>query len=1018
MAEAGADRIIAILNEPENRRLLVAGSNAPSTWTTAHSDANPNPLQSPCVSSQSTRPGSNDGVPTALAVNLKDGNFRNLVDNQVNTGTQRFRLRAVRYSTGPIQGTSAQVQDRRSITRTFSDSSSWNLTSQAGTLPSGANFQDMLNLDDPDGSGSLQAGNNGGFIALTVEGRVYRPDGTFSSFTTTREFEVYAKCCGGAFGGNNTTSLGSDRRFCGVEFGLVVGINGGRFFSQASNDRYTMRNTANQVVNLAAIVGVVANPTHNWQRAAIGPVTAVPQIGCRTVPGPCTTTANSTNQFNLDRVPGDTILIGNYLNPISPMQAGSVCWPGVTTNNYGDVRSVEGRAASCVPFAPIFFNTGLPSIASRYTYNWTTSNTDSVSRQVVTSDNIPASYGGYPSFIINGAAAAADSTVRLWFRANRSNQLANATGNPAGLTPYLEYCNTKYLPNNSCASVFQTTNNTIHSWAVVSSGGLVSTSNNEGIAIGDSFANAADSAATVFPSYRGITGSASGSTPRWPSIWTEQDINGLGIGSGDLQISGDRAQFDDRGPLFWATNQASPVDPDPASPTYNPADPLKRPAIARAVNLYALRTPVLEFTFRANAPAGADTTSALRLDLGFDGTITTDPPINTDTGWQQIAAVTANGATTASNGAVARGATAGNCESNGPRYTCRIQLPAAVTAGTNRFSHWVKFRLRADSDFGNGSAQIRDLDLENVQIKSWNASTNAVEAPSYLNWCEYSSISPVTANFTGGFHCLGPAIDMRAVSAGNVSSNRIWMDTTDASITFYYNRSEDTRGIRNFVPAAGAITGVAGPLILLSNGAGISNVMCTTGRGTLETDPLRQTTAPVENCVSLVPENVFNPVGEYDRFNIFGRDTAPSSVCMEFNVVNRPCMQIIAIGADSSTTSTAGRARIAGAWIYMPWGLVGFRVNGCGTPPPGGTGIPSLSAAAYYVDDSWNYGGRLWARSVYACGQNHFRVPPSSSANLSALVGSSSTADIQYVGWTGVDWMARATSGQNIGSLN
>jgi hypothetical protein len=163
---------------------------------------------------------------------------------------------------------------------------------------------------------------------------------------------------------------------------------------------------------------------------------------------------------------------------------------------------------------------------------------------------------------------------------------------------------------------------------------------------------------------------------------------------------------------------------------------------------------------------------------------------------------------------------------------------------------------------------------------------------------------------------------------------------------------------------------------------------------------------------------VFNPVGEYDRFNIFGRDTTPGNICLEFNVTNRPCMQIIAIGADSSTTSTAGRARIAGAWIYMPWGLVGFRVNGCGTPPPNGTGIPSLSNAAYYVDDSWNYGGRLWARSVYACGQNHFRVPPSTSASLSALIGSSNSADIQYVGWTGVDWVARSTSGAVIGSLN
>ena len=94
----------------------------------------------------------------------------------------------------------------------------------------------------------------------------------------------------------------------------------------------------------------------------------------------------------------------------------------------------------------------------------------------------------------------------------------------------------------------------------------------------------------------------------------------------------------------------------------------------------------------------------------------------------------------------------------------------------------------------------------------------------------------------------------------------------------------------------------------------------------------------------------------------------------------------------------------------MPWGLVGLRVNQCGPP--------ALSQAGFLSDDSWNYGGRIWARSIYACGQNHFRIPPSSSASLSALAGAPSSADINYVGWTGQDWVARSTSGTVIGSLN
>lgn len=1039
IADMGADRIIAYWSDnAQNRQLLVAGSTAPSTWSTTNTA-----LQSPCVSSQSSRPGTT-GFPTSLAVALKDGQFRNL-DNmtQVDTGSQRFRLVAVRYTTGPNTGTTAELQNRRSIYRTFTAAAtpSWSQTSAVGTLPTGSTFNQLINLDDPDGGGSVAAGNNTGSIAITVEGRVYKSDGTYSTYITTKEYEILPKCCGGSLGGNDSRSLGADSRFCGVEFGMVVGINGGRFASSNSNDRYTMRNTANQVVNLASIVGVIANPNDTWIRAAVGAPTTVPQLGCRTVPGPCTTTNFSTDQFNNDRIPGDPIstLIGSYPNPTG--QAASPCWPGTQTNVYGDAASVLGRAASCIPFAPISFKptpsdpTGLPSIASRYTYTWRANgNPDIVSRQTVNSDNIPTSYQGYPSFIINGAAAAGDDTVRIWLRANNSNQLATASSpasptpsNPAVITPYLEYCNTKYLPSDQCASVFQSGGSNIHTWAVVSQGDQVPTSRADTIAIGDKFDN---STAVTTPA-TGFAGYAAGSTPRWPSVWTERDQNGIGIGSGDLLIRnitsptniGSAATFNDIG-----TDQGATVT--------------NRPAIARAVNLYALLNPVLEFTFTRTRASAAASTSALRLDYAFTSPITTDAAIGTAGGtdpadWLQLATVTADGVVAVSNSATNRSTgTSGACSQTttspysasltaapGPLFTCRIQLPAAATGAANRFNHYVKFRLSANSNLGTALADgtsstvandhISEINLTKVEIKSYNTSTLATERPSYLNWCEYSSSFPITANFTGGFHCLGPTIDMRAVNGSNVSSNRFFIDTSDASVSFYYNRTEDTRGIRNFLPAAGATTGVAGPLMVLTNGASLANVICPTPpSNTAYTGRANSTTnAPDENCTANVPENVFNPVGEYDRFNIFGRDTTPGNICREFDVANRPCMQIIAIGADSSTTSTAGRARIAGAWIYMPWGLVGFRVNGCGS-------IQSLTNAAYYVDDSWNYGGRLWARSVYACGQNHFRVPPSSSANLSALIGSSSSADINYVGWTGQDWVARSTSGTVIGSLN
>jgi hypothetical protein len=523
---------------------------------------------------------------------------------------------------------------------------------------------------------------------------------------------------------------------------------------------------------------------------------------------------------------------------------------------------------------------------------------------------------------------------------------------------------------------------------VVSNGGAV-----PGGGISDDFANAASETVGGIAGFSGYT---TGSTPRWPSIWEERDQDG---GGGDLSI-GD-IKLDGQSILFRDT------DIDQGSAVIN------WPAIARAVNLHAVRAPVLEFKFRSNLSGSS---SALRLDYSFANGVTTNTPLNpapspsidVDAGWVQLATVTADGAVTVSNGSIPLGLgnASGDCAHNlnpNPNqieYTCRIQLPPAATAATNRFSHYVKFRLRANKDLSSSET----INLTNVAIKSRETPTSgSVGEATYLNWCEYSSDFPDTASFRGGFHCLGPSIDLRAVNAGGLSRNRMYIDTTDAAISFYYNREEDIRGISATAPPLGSNTGQAGPVILITNGASLANVICTR--------PNPGITAPTENCTTLVAENVFNPVGEYDRFNIFGRDTAPGNTCREFGVANKPCMQIVAFGADSSSSSLAGRARIAGAWIYMPWGLIGFRVNGC-------AGVQALTLAELNSDDSWNFGGRIWARSLYACGQTHFRVPPSSSASLSALANAPSSADINFVAWTGQDWVARASSGRTIGSVN
>lgn len=947
VAEAGADQIIATFNQAENRKLLVAGSTSPSAWSTTNDS-----LRSPCISTAGLRPGGT-GFPSTRAVGFADGNFRDLdnPDNK-NTGNRRFLLKSIRYYTG-----ASGSLDRRTITRTYTAAGT--SLNPIGTIPTGSTFDALVNLDDPDGGGALKAGSNTGYIAVTVEGRLYRADGTFTTSTITKEFEVLPKCCGGSFGSNNTGgrtdgsnavgditgALGADSRYCGIEFGMITGLNGGRFLSQAANDRYTRRNISGSVVPIGAILGVISDPSYVWDRKTSQVVGGV-QVGCRTIPSPCNTAT--------EIIPGDTS--GNNMTTYYSVFTGSTtpgaCPPAtyVASNSLsplsgavGDSASIAGRAASCIPIIPLYLKSGLPSIASKYTYTWTTPNPQSVITTAVTS----ASPGQYP---VLAAGLVSGETADIWLRGNGASNV-NQIG-----APFLEYCNTRYTPNNKCESVFNGSTN--HTWAVVSRSGAVPGG------IGADFSGGSP-----------MTSYTAASTPRWPIPWQTDDnsgspiTNGSGDTAGDMIINGGVATFRDEGADFGA----------PAAGT--------APALARAVNLYALQTPVLEFT---TTNVGAATNSLL-LSYSFAAPITTNNSIDVDTGWVNLATInTSTGAVTFNN----NGASTPSPNASGPATctlasgtrTCRIAIPpvayqlgSAINA-VNRFSHFVKFRLRANSNLGTGDS----INVDNFRI----VGSTAGAAINYANWCEYSSSTPSNpAIQNGGFHCLGPLVDIRTVG------NNLWIDTSDHSISFYYNQSNDSRGI-----------GSTSPLINLFQGGTMANVFCSRGSNIL-------TTQPTENCITLIAENNFSPVGEYDRFNIFGRDTTPANTCIDAGQINQPCNQVVIIGADSGASSS-NRARIAGAWIYMPWGLVSFCVNGCGP-------LPQLTYSQLFTDDSWNYGGRLWVRSILAGGQNHFRVPPSASSTLTNLVGSTNSADVTYIGWEGVDWVARATSNiQRNASLN
>ena len=171
----------------------------------------------------------------------------------------------------------------------------------------------------------------------------------------------------------------------------------------------------------------------------------------------------------------------------------------------------------------------------------------------------------------------------------------------------------------------------------------------------------------------------------------------------------------------------------------------------------------------------------------------------------------------------------------------------------------------------------------------------------------------------------------------------------------------------------------------MANGASLSHVNCS---GQI---PPTSTITPSNTCTTLISDTVYAPVGQFDMFNIFGRDTSPGGS-------GSKSMQWIQIG--SFTGAVTGK--IAGAWFYMPWGALYLIADQCG-----GSGAASVD---FTDPDAWNFGGRLWMRLVVPCGTNYFRVPPSSAAELSALIGANplNSSTRSFVNWSGVDWIARS----------
>ena len=361
-AAEGTDLMIDTWNQPQNRRLLVSGQT-PTAWTAAN-------LRSPCFdSTTNTRPGpNNDGLPDQAAINLGDGQWRNVVSGAVATATQDGRqFRLVRISFTASNG--GATPNPRGLRRTATPGAA----AIGATLPTGVTSWDQLvNLDDPDGLGNAQPGSNRGFVVLEVEGRVVRNGQVVANSRETREFEVLPKCCGASLGSNNsggmnyagtTGSLGSESRVCNLQYGVVTGFNEGWHWSYFANDQFTQRNPITGAVErYSPILGVVANSGDLFERR-----------NCRVRPGRGKLqSGDCDNTFLVDDPRGtDSTRNSTIRSAGAPNAAELICQQPENDTSYfsGPDSDIRGTSASCSTIVPLQA-TAFPNV-NNFVLGWT-----------------------------------------------------------------------------------------------------------------------------------------------------------------------------------------------------------------------------------------------------------------------------------------------------------------------------------------------------------------------------------------------------------------------------------------------------------------------------------------------------------------------------------------------------------------------------------------------------------------------------------------------------------------------
>jgi len=253
-AENGITEIVGELNRPENRRLLVSGTN-PGSWGSSADASQLNP----CLNL------TGQTLPLSSATTAGNNTWKSA------GGNGQYVLRSVRYAN----------RDRsQRLKYSYASAGSGAASVDTTDTTTGANTYDNNTTGSPNADVNLDpvasAGSeNFGHIQLEVQGRVQSGSRTLATATVVKEYQVIPKCCFRGYSGPSSTnpitpgplnSFGNDQRACGgtADLGLLFGFNGGTLSVSGTAGSMQEVDSAGNVLSgnsLDAVLCITTSPT-------------------------------------------------------------------------------------------------------------------------------------------------------------------------------------------------------------------------------------------------------------------------------------------------------------------------------------------------------------------------------------------------------------------------------------------------------------------------------------------------------------------------------------------------------------------------------------------------------------------------------------------------------------------------------------------------------------------------------------------------------------------------------------